>query len=128
LTIREADQDSYNGLIAAAEGYWRAFQTNGTPEYHRASLMPDVQALRERIPDHRNGARRRLRLGRGGLRSGALHRAQTCGIGATPVVDPERGIVLSIVRFGLKGRREEPEHGHHQRPIGRRVLRGEETA
>ena len=41
LTIREADQDSYYGLIAAAEGYWRAFQTNGTPDYHPASFLPD---------------------------------------------------------------------------------------
>jgi hypothetical protein len=39
--MREADQDSYR-LIAAAESYWRAFQTNGTPEYHRAALMPDA--------------------------------------------------------------------------------------
>ncbi|HUF72710.1 MAG TPA: hypothetical protein VMR74_07420 [Gammaproteobacteria bacterium] len=41
LTIREADQDSYYGLIAAAEGYWRAFQTNGTELYHPADLFPD---------------------------------------------------------------------------------------
>jgi hypothetical protein len=42
LSIREADQDSYYGLIAAAESYWRAFQTNGTKEYHPAALLPDM--------------------------------------------------------------------------------------
>jgi hypothetical protein len=43
LTMREADQDSYYGLIAAAESYWRAFQTNGTKEYHPAALLPDAR-------------------------------------------------------------------------------------
>src|SRR5690349_865754 len=41
LSIREADQDSYYGLIAAAESYWRAFQTNGTDTYHPAKLLAD---------------------------------------------------------------------------------------
>jgi len=30
LSIREADQDSYYGLIAAAEACWRAFHTSVT--------------------------------------------------------------------------------------------------
>ena len=43
LSIREAEHDSYYALIAAAESYWRAFQTNGTEDYHPAWLMPDVK-------------------------------------------------------------------------------------
>jgi hypothetical protein len=43
LKLREADQDSYYGLIAAAEAYWRAFQTNGTKEYHPAPLLADTR-------------------------------------------------------------------------------------
>jgi len=31
MKIRPAEQDSYYDLVAAAEGYWRAFNTNGTP-------------------------------------------------------------------------------------------------
>ena len=42
-SIRVAERDSYYGLIAAAEGYWRAFQTNGTPEYRAAQSMPDAR-------------------------------------------------------------------------------------
>src|SRR5690606_704778 len=42
LTIRPAEQDSYYALIAAAEGYWRAFQTNGTEHYHPAKRLPDL--------------------------------------------------------------------------------------
>jgi hypothetical protein len=41
LSIREPARDSYYDLIAAADSYWRAFQTNGTPPYHRARLLPD---------------------------------------------------------------------------------------
>jgi len=41
LSIREPERDSYYDLIAAADSYWRAFQTNGTPNYHRARLLPD---------------------------------------------------------------------------------------
>ena len=101
LTIREADQDSYYGLIAAAEGYWRAFQTNGTPEYHRASLMPDAQRFE-------NGVQTTGMVRDGAYVSAAAGFDQGRFIGRNlwdrryPVVDLERGIVLSIVRFGLK--------------------------
>ena len=101
LTIREAEQDSYYGLIAAAEAYWRAFQTNGTPEYHPAPLLPDMLRFE-------NGLQTT-----GMVRDGAYVSAQEGFdrgrfLGRNiwdrryPVVDTERGIVLSIVRFGLK--------------------------
>ena len=101
LTIREAEQDSYYGLIAAAEAYWRAFQTNGTPEYHPAPLLPDTIRIE-------NGLQTT-----GMVRDGAFVSAQEGFdrgrfLGRNlwdrryPVVDTERGIVLSIVRFGLK--------------------------
>jgi hypothetical protein len=101
LSIREADQDSYYGLIAAAESYWRAFQTNGTKEYHPAALLPDARRFE-------NGVQTT-----GMVRDGAFVSAPE-GFDAGrflgrnlwdrryPVVDTERGIVLSIVRFGLK--------------------------
>ncbi len=101
LTIREAERDSYYGLIAAAEGYWRAFQTNGTPDYHPAPLMPDARRFE-------NGLQTT-----GMVRDGQFVSAQSgFDLGRFvnrniwdrryPVVDEERGIVLSIVRFGLK--------------------------
>ena len=102
LSIREAERDSYYGLIAAAEGYWRAFQTNGTPDYHPAPLMPDARRFE-------NGLQTT-----GLVRDGQFVSAQS-GFDAGrfvnrniwdrryPVVDEERGIVLSIVRFGIKG-------------------------
>lgn len=101
LTMREADQDSYYRLIAAAESYWRAFQTNGTPEYHRAALMPDATRFE-------NGLQTTGMVRDGVYVSAAAGFDQGRFIGRNlwdrryPVVDTERGIVLSIVRFGLK--------------------------
>jgi len=102
LSIREAERDSYYALIAAAEGYWRAFQTNGTPDYHPAPLLPDARRFE-------NGLQTT-----GFVRDGQYVSAQS-GFDAGrflnrniwdrryPVVDEERGIVLAIVRFGIKG-------------------------
>jgi hypothetical protein len=101
LSIREPERDSYYRLIAAAESYWRAFQTNGTPDYHPAELMPDSQRFE-------NGLQTT-----GFVRDGA-YVSTASGFDAGrfigrnlwdrryPVVDEERGIVLSMVRFGLK--------------------------
>ena len=101
LTIREAEQDSYYALIAAAEGYWRAFQTNGTPEYHPAPLLPDTLRFENGLQTTgmvRNGAYVSAQEGfdRGRFLGRNLWDRRY------PVVDTERGIVLSIVRFGLK--------------------------
>jgi hypothetical protein len=101
LNIREAEQDSYYGLIASAESYWRAFQTNGTEDYHPADLLPDCRRFE-------NG------LQTTGLVRNGVYASTAQGFDAGrfvgrnlwdrryPVVDTERGIVLSIVRFGLK--------------------------
>jgi len=101
LTIREADRDSYYGLVAAAEGYWRAFQTNGTENYHRAALLPDAQRFE-------NGLQTTGFVRDGQYVSAAAGFDQGRFVGRNlwdrryPVVDTERGIVLSIVRFGIK--------------------------
>lgn len=102
LSIREAERDSYYELIAVAEGYWRAFQTNGTPDYRPARLMPDARR-------YENGLQTT-----GLVRDGVYQSAQrgfdegrflnrNIWDRRYPVVDEERGIVLSIVRFGIKG-------------------------
>jgi len=101
LTIREADQDSYYALIAAAESYWRAFQTNGTKDYHPASLLPDTKRFE-------NGLQTTGMVRDGAYVSAAQGFDDGRFVGRNlwdrryPVVDAERGIVLSIVRFGLK--------------------------
>jgi hypothetical protein len=101
LTIREPARDSYYDLIAAADSYWRAFQTNGTPAYHRARLLPDSVRIE-------NGVQTTGLMRDGVFNDTARGFDEARFIGRNiwdrryPVVDEERGVVLSIVRFGLK--------------------------
>jgi hypothetical protein len=101
LSIRAPEQDSYYGLIATAESYWRAFETNGTKDYHRAALLPDARRFE-------NGLQTTGMVRNGEFVSAARGFDDGRFIGRNlwdrryPVVDTERGIVLSIVRFGLK--------------------------
>jgi hypothetical protein len=101
LSIRESQRDSYYDLIAAADSYWRAFQTNGTPAYHRARLLPDSVRLE-------NGLQTTGLVRDGVFNDTSRGFDEGRFIGRNiwdrryPVVDEERGIVLSIVRFGLK--------------------------
>ncbi len=101
LSIREPERDSYYDLIGAAESYWRAFQTNGTPEYRPARLLPDSRRFE-------NGLQTTGMVRNGQYVSTARGFDEGSFIGRNiwdrryAVVDEERGIVLSIVRFGLK--------------------------
>lgn len=101
LSIREVERDSYYDLIGTAESYWRAFQTNGSPDYRPARLLTDSRRFE-------NGTQYT-----GLVRNGQYEStAQGFDIGSFserniwdrryPVVDEERGVVLSIVRFGIK--------------------------
>ena len=102
LSIRESQRDSYYDLIAAADSYWRAFQTNGTPLYHRARLLPDSVRFE-------NGLQTTGLVRDGVFNDTARGFDEGRFLGRNiwdrryPVVDEERGVVLSIVRFGLKG-------------------------
>jgi hypothetical protein len=101
LSIAEASRDSYYRLIAAAESYWRAFQTNGTDAYHPADLLPDSTRFE-------NGFQTTGLVRNGQYRDTASGFHQGAFLGRNlwdrryPVVDEERGIVMSMVRFGLK--------------------------
>jgi hypothetical protein len=99
--IRDVDRDSYYDLIGSVESYWRAFQTNGTPHYRRARIAPDVHRFE-------NGTQTT-----GVMRDGVYQDTQRGFdegrfLGRNlwdrryAVVDEERGVVLCILRFGLK--------------------------
>jgi hypothetical protein len=100
-SIRPVDRDSYYALIAATEGYWRAFQTNGTDEYRAAEWLYDARR-------YENGMQTTGLFPDGTFRPIAQGFEEGRYIGRNlwdrryPVVDEERGIVLSIVRFGIK--------------------------
>jgi hypothetical protein len=101
-SIREPERDSYYDLIGAAESYWRAFQTNGTPSYRKARLLPDSRR-------YENGLQTTglVRDGRYNDTARGFDEGRFVGRNIWdrryPVVDEERGVVLSIVRFGLQG-------------------------
>ena len=102
MKIRPAEQDSYYDLVAAAEGYWRAFNTNGTPEYHPAPFWPNVVRLE-------NGYRTTdVKFAGSPAMSAAeqfdtgFHAGRNIWDLRYPVVDEEYGVVMSIARFGLK--------------------------
>jgi hypothetical protein len=100
-SIRESERDSYYDLIGAAESYWRAFQTNGTAAYRKARLLPDSMRFE-------NGLQTTGLVRDGRFNDTARGFDEGSFLGRNiwdrryPVVDEERGIVLSIVRFGLK--------------------------
>jgi hypothetical protein len=101
LSIREQDRDSYYDLIGAAESYWRAFQTNGTPQYRRARIAPDSKRYENGFQTTglvRNGVFNDTSKG---FDEGAFLGRNLWGR-RYAVVDEERGIVLCMVRFGLK--------------------------
>lgn len=100
--IRPAEQDSYYDLVAAAEGYWRAFNTTGTADYHRAEFWPNVTRLE-------NGVRTTDVALAGGPAMGAaeqfdsgFHAGRNLWDLRYPVVDEEYGVVMSFARFGLR--------------------------
>jgi hypothetical protein len=101
VTIREQDRDSYYDLIGATESYWRAFQSNGTPLYRRARLAPDGER-------YENGLQTTGLVRDGAFNDTSKGFDEGRFIGRNlwgrryAVVDEERGIVLCMLRFGLK--------------------------
>ncbi len=102
IAIRPAEQDSYYDLIAAAESYWRAFNTNGTDEYRPAEFWPYVPRLENGVltthapfaGNPPSTAAEQFDLGR--------HAGRNIWDIRYPVVDEEYGVVMSFARFGLK--------------------------
>jgi len=117
LSIREVEQDSYYDLIGTAESYWRAFQTNGSPEYRTARLLPDSRR-------YENGMQTTGMVKDGQFESTAkgfdtgFFKERNIWDRRYPVVDEERGVVLSIVRFGIKaGLKSRSEATSHSRLV-----------
>jgi hypothetical protein len=97
--LRPAEQNSRLELMAAADAYFRAFQTQGTPDYIRAPLMPDtlrvengLQATNVVTPNH--GA-----IDAAQQFDDALFKGTTIYDRRYPVVDTQAGVVMAMVRF-----------------------------
>ena len=99
-TIRKAERNSRLELMAAGDAYFRAFSTNGTPDYHPAPLMPGTERFENGVQTtnvSRNGnpgstAMEQFDSGR--------FKGFTFNNLRYPVVDEERGVVMMILHFG----------------------------
>jgi hypothetical protein len=100
--IRPAEQDSYYDLVAAAEGYWRAFNTNGTPEYRPASFWPHVPRLENGFKTTDVAAQGNPPMSAAEQFDLGFHAGRNVWDLRYPVVDEEYGVVMSVARFGLK--------------------------
>jgi len=99
--IRPAEQNSRYELIAAADAYFRAFQSEGTPDYIRAPLLPDTQRFENgeqttnvtfgTLPQPTTAAEQFDR---------AIFKGAVIADRRYLVVDTEIGVVQSLVRFG----------------------------
>ncbi len=98
-TIRPAEQNSRYELMAAADAYFRAFQTEGTPDYIRAPLLPStlrfengVQATNVDLKVHKaTTAAEQF--------DNAMFKGTKVYDRRYPVVDTETGTVMALVRF-----------------------------
>lgn len=125
LSLVPSDQNSRLELMAAADAYWYALETNGEPEYRRAPLLPGATRIENGLATT-NGS---VPGGGGATPSGAggssapqqfdtgMFVSRTIYDRRFPVVDVERGVVLSIARMGLEQGYDEPAHWQGGRPI-----------
>jgi hypothetical protein len=97
--IRPAEQNSRYELIAAADAYFRAFETEGTPDYIRAPLLPDTLRFENGIQTT-NAALGKLPATTAAEQfDTALFKGAKIFDRRYPVVDVEIGAVMSWVRF-----------------------------
>jgi hypothetical protein len=102
LSMKPVEQDTYYQLIATVEAYWRAFETNGTPEFRNAPFLPGV--VRQE-----NGLQTTNTMALGGpmqtpgeqFASGRFP-GRNIWDRRYPVIDVESGVAMAIVRFGLQ--------------------------
>ncbi len=125
LTLLPREQNSRLELMAVADAYWRALETNGRPDYRPAPMLPGVIRIENGMPTT-NGAM--VETGNGGP-SNALNSSgpqqfdegmfvsRTIFDRRFPVIDVERGVILSIARMGVDAGNPEPAHWKGGRPL-----------
>ncbi|MDY6983296.1 MAG: hypothetical protein SV422_09420 [Pseudomonadota bacterium] len=125
LTLLPREQNSRLELMAVADAYWRALETNGRPDYRPAPMLPGVVRIENGMPTS-NGAMPEVSTGgpAGTLDASATQQfdegrfvSRTIFDRRFPVVDVERGVILSIARMGVDADQPEPPHWKGGRPL-----------
>jgi hypothetical protein len=99
-SIPVPERNSRFELLAAADAYFRGFETNGTPDYIPAPLLPEADRRENGIlyTNTKIGTSM-LSTARSGFDAGRFKGMQVRDR-RYPVVDSETGAVMSLVRFG----------------------------
>lgn len=124
LSLLPREQNSRLELMAVADAYWRALETNGRPDYRPAPMLPGVLRIENGVTTS-NGAAMRVMGGPTGILNSSAPQQFDEGMFASrtiydrrfPVVDLERGVILSIARMGLDDGHEMPGHWQGGRPL-----------
>lgn len=126
LTLIPSDQNSRLELMAAADAYWYALETNGEPEYRPAPLLPGALRIENGYATT-NGSQpgtmgNDTPSGAGGSSASqqfdtGMFVSRTIYDRRFPVVDVERGLILSIARMGLEDGYDMPAHWQGGRPV-----------
>src|SRR5690606_35337474 len=94
MKIRPAEQDSYYSVVGAAEGYWRAFNTNGTPPYLPRPSWPKVPRLETGFRTTDVIVADNPPLSAAELFDIGIHAGRNIWALRYPVVDEEYGVVM----------------------------------
>lgn len=125
LTLLPREQNSRLELMAVADAYWRALETNGRPDYRPAPMLPGLVRIENGMPTT-NGAMPETSSGgpAGTLNASGSQQfdegrfvSRTIFDRRFPVVDVERGVILSIARMGVDAGHAEPPHWKGGRPL-----------
>ncbi|HTR00686.1 MAG TPA: hypothetical protein VMH83_11870, partial [Candidatus Acidoferrum sp.] len=99
-TIPVVERNSRFEIIAAAEAYFRGFETNGTSQYIAAPLLPETDRRENGILyTNTSIGKMKVSTARSGFDAGNFKGMQVRDR-RYPVVDSETGAVMSLVRFG----------------------------
>jgi hypothetical protein len=97
--IRPAEQNSRPELTAAADAYFRAFQTEGTPDYIRAPLLPSTLRFENGVQTTNVDLTVHKATTAAEQFDNAMFKGTKIYDRRYPVVDTETGAVMALVRF-----------------------------
>jgi len=97
--LRPAEQNSRYELMAAADAYFRAFQTEGTPDYIRAPLLPSTLRFENGVQATNIDLKVHKATTAAEQFDNAMFKGTKIYDRRYPVVDTETGVVMALVRF-----------------------------
>jgi hypothetical protein len=101
--IPVAERNSRFELMAAADAYFRAFQTEGTPDYIRAPLLAETLRVENGMQATNVATSNHPAIDAPSQFDQAIFKDTEIYDRRYPVVDVERGVVLALVRFHRPG-------------------------